>query len=159
MATERGHPVAETPFWNPKGESVTPKVVLIVDDDSTVRRSLDLYLRFRGWQTVACASAEEGIEATRRRAFDVVISDYDLPGMDGVTFLEQVSRCGSDILRILMSGHRGLAEAFPESEVTKLLQKPLSEERLEASLRPLEGPMSQAASYDSNAGGRGRSVV
>ena len=118
---------------------MTSKVVLIVDDDSTVRRSLDIYLRFRGWRTVTCSCAEEGIEATRQRAFDVVISDYDLPGMDGVTFLEQVSQRDPDILRILMSGHRGLAVAFPESEVTKLLQKPLSEERLEASLRCLKG--------------------
>lgn len=136
-----------------------PKVVLIVDDDSTVRRSLDLYLRFRGWRTVVCSSAEEGIEAVRRRAFDVVISDYDLPGMDGVTFLERVSRCGPDILRILMSGHRGLAVAFPESDVTKILRKPLTEERLEASLRGAEEPINKAASYDSNAGDRGRPVA
>ena len=49
-------------------------------------------------------SGSEGLLALREKAFSVVISDFHMPGMDGISFLEEVSRISPDSVRILISG-------------------------------------------------------
>ena len=67
--------------------------ILLIDDDELIRNSLTLFFEEEGCHLLALETAEEGIEALKQHAYDIVISDYKLPGMDGLGFLKRVHDC------------------------------------------------------------------
>lgn len=88
--------------------------VLLVDDDAEVRRYADRVLRSAGYQVVIC---DDGVDALAvvagEDAFDVVVLDWALPGIDGRRVREQLrARCPS-VPVLIISGHpRGEPEAL-----------------------------------------------
>lgn len=67
------------------------KQVLIVDDDHAVRMALRMVLESQGY---CCDEVSDGTEALARLAtaeFDLVMTDYQMPGMDGLQLLERLS--------------------------------------------------------------------
>ncbi len=60
--------------------------VLVVDDNDELRAIVVNLVRQRGHHVVACPSAEDAQQASRDLAFDIVLLDLGLPGMDGFTF-------------------------------------------------------------------------
>ena len=66
--------------------------ILIVDDEFSVRDSLDHWFRKDGYEVQTAADAAEATAAMQSGAFDVVLLDVRLPGMDGMRLLEQIRR-------------------------------------------------------------------
>jgi len=60
------------------------KRILIVDDDQLMRRSLAFNLEQAGYEVKSAAKAEDALEVLRGSAFDLVLLDIGLPGMDGL---------------------------------------------------------------------------
>jgi CheY-like chemotaxis protein len=58
--------------------------IQLVDDDEWIRDSLSLFFEAEGCNLLTFETAEEGMEAVKKQAYDIVISDYKLPGMDGL---------------------------------------------------------------------------
>src|SRR5207247_8891133 len=58
-------------------------VALVVEDNVALRSAVARYLERRGWQNVSAANGLQGLDAVRRRSFDVVISDVKMPASDG----------------------------------------------------------------------------
>jgi len=67
-----------------------PRRVLVVDDNADAADSLALLLRMHGHQAVACHGGDEAVEALAAGAFDVVLLDISMPGMDGLELAKQV---------------------------------------------------------------------
>ena len=65
------------------------KHILIVDDDSLLRRSLSLQLEQVGYRTSTAASAEDALALAKRDRPDLILLDVGLPGMDGLEALRQ----------------------------------------------------------------------
>jgi len=63
------------------------KYILLVDDDTLMRRSLALILEQAGYRTSTAANAEDALASARRDPPDLVILDIGLPGMDGLDAL------------------------------------------------------------------------
>ena len=63
--------------------------VLIVDDDETVRRLLELLPKTSGYDTVTATNGVEGLEQMRRQLPCLVLLDIKMPGMDGFEFRRQ----------------------------------------------------------------------
>jgi DNA-binding NtrC family response regulator len=61
-----------------------PDTVLLVDDEESIRTTLSLFLRERGFGVTVAASGEEAVERVREAAPDAVILDLNLPGIDGI---------------------------------------------------------------------------
>jgi two-component system nitrogen regulation response regulator NtrX len=102
--------------------------ILIVDDQSNIRQSLKGVLEDEGYKTTAADSGESCLETLRRRAFDVVLLDVWLPGMDGLETLQQIREIEGSPEVIMISGHGTIETAV---RATKLgaydfLEKPLS---------------------------------
>lgn len=57
---------------------------LIVDDHVALRSAVVRHFERRGWQVVSAANGLQGLDAVRRRSFDVVISDVNMPKRGGV---------------------------------------------------------------------------
>jgi DNA-binding response OmpR family regulator len=67
-----------------------PKHILLVDDDTLLRRSLAFNLEQAGYTVVAAANAEDALAMARRDPPDLVLLDIGLPGMDGLDALRHL---------------------------------------------------------------------
>ncbi len=81
--------------------------VLLVDDNAPVRRIASRTLEDQGHQVVATGSAEEALELSRSRSggFDLLLADFVLPRMDGVTLVEKIRAEHPETRVVLMSGY------------------------------------------------------
>ncbi|MFH1723053.1 MAG: response regulator [Elusimicrobiota bacterium] len=77
--------------------------VLVVDDEPAIRRLLTRWLELKGCSAAAAATAEEALEMTRARPYDVILLDEGLPGMMGLPALMELSRQTSAAI-IMMTG-------------------------------------------------------
>ena len=80
--------------------------ILVIDDEEIVTTTLRNLFRLRtDYRTVACASGEEALTKGKEQSFDLVISDYLMPGMDGVACLAQFKEIQPQAVRILLTGY------------------------------------------------------
>ena len=79
--------------------------LLVVDDEPAVLKVTQKLLERRGYQVVACQSAEEALAWLGREIFDVVLSDVQMPGMGGIGLLRAVHEQDADLPVILVTGN------------------------------------------------------
>ena len=102
--------------------------VLLVDDEEAFVEALGKRLNARGLRVDMSNSGEDAIAKAERRAFDVIVLDLAMPGMDGIETLKRLRKIDPDLQVILLTGHGSIEKAV---EATKLgamdfLQKPAS---------------------------------
>jgi two-component system nitrogen regulation response regulator NtrX len=105
--------------------------VLIVDDESGVRSALGGVLRDEGYLVEAVDSGEACLEKTLRAAFDVIILDIWLPGMDGLSTLARLQERRVDASVVMISGHGNIESAVRaiKNGAFHFVEKPLSLEK------------------------------
>jgi len=79
--------------------------VLIIDDEASIRTSLEGALKDEGYRVRAAPSGRDGIEILRQDPIDVVILDIWMPDMDGLETLKLIKSEWPDLPVIMMSGH------------------------------------------------------
>lgn len=108
--------------------------VLFVDDDVNLLESFRRQLRKKA-ELVTAEGPKVGIEAAARQGpFAVVISDYNMPGMNGVDMLRVIRHGSPDTVRVLLTGHADLEiaiQAVNEGNIFRLLTKPCPPETIE----------------------------
>jgi len=85
--------------------------ILIVDDDPLVPRTLRILLAKHGYEVETTASAEEAYLRMEDTAFDVVVSDVNMPGADGFELLDHVKRLHPEAEVILVTGYGTIENA------------------------------------------------
>ena len=80
-------------------------VVFVVDDDSSMRRSLDALLRSVGHEVRLFSSAQDFMQAQRPDALGCLVLDVRLPGMSGLTFQQELAKAGIALPVIFITGH------------------------------------------------------
>ncbi len=83
---------------------VTP-IVFVVDDDVSVRESLELLIDCEGWQPRTFASAQEFLDHPRVRVPSCMVLDVSLPGINGLELQKRVAGERSDMPIIFITGH------------------------------------------------------
>jgi len=68
------------------------KKILVVDDSSSVRTVARMALRERGYDVVEASNGQEGLKALDADRIHLVISDVNMPTMDGISFLKEIKR-------------------------------------------------------------------
>ena len=118
--------------------------VLVVDDDAGVRRLVALVLERDGFEVTTAEDGRDAIALSRRRPFDVLLLDVQMPGMDGWEVLDAL--CGEPpasetaaqdacpTTAVVMSGHAAPAEVARRGAAA-LLRKPFSPAELLAAVR------------------------
>ena len=79
--------------------------VLVVDDNEDIRETLALVLSGCGYR---CESAKNGVEAmqrVRRARFDAVVTDLEMPEMDGIALTRELRQSFSNLPVMIMTGH------------------------------------------------------
>jgi DNA-binding NtrC family response regulator len=110
--------------------------ILLVDDDEWIRDSLSLFFEAEGCNLLAFETAEEGMEAVKKQAYDIVISDYKLPGMDGLEFLRRVKEKQPKTFEVLITAYANceIVKEAKEIGVKDIIPKPFTSEDVETSL-------------------------
>jgi response regulator RpfG family c-di-GMP phosphodiesterase len=112
--------------------------ILLVDDSPDDVEMLKRALAPDGYRIVTANSAAAGFEALAQVEFQIVISDYMMPGMTGVEFLAGVRTLYPDAVRIVASGVGDMAtvtDAVNEAGVHKYLTKDWDAARMRAEVR------------------------
>jgi two-component system, NtrC family, nitrogen regulation response regulator NtrX len=105
--------------------------ILIVDDEPAIRESLQGVFEDEGHATTATASGEACLEAVHGKAFDVVLLDIWLPGIDGLETLQRIRELEDPPEVIIISGHGTIETAVRATKLGAFdfLEKPLSIEK------------------------------
>jgi two-component system, NtrC family, response regulator HydG len=106
--------------------------ILIVDDEFSVRDSLDHWFRKDGYEVVTAGDAPAAIEAMQAADFDVVLLDVRLPGMDGMRLLEQIRRTVPATIVIMITAYASVDTAVRALKLgaADYVTKPVNPEEL-----------------------------
>jgi len=86
--------------------------ILIVDDEKTIRDSLQLVLSEEGYQTQTSSDGFEALEIIKNELIDVVITDIKMPNLDGMELLNQASKISPDTFFIVMTAYASVNSAI-----------------------------------------------
>ena len=130
-------------------------LVLLVEDSDELRKMIQEFLAARGYEVIACGSAEVALKWTRTltRSLDLVICDLILPDLPGDMLVEQLRERRPEAKVIFMSGQQGAEEAIlappPGVEPPVCIEKPFSLHQLAAAVAETLGTAALPAKVDS----------
>ncbi|MEX2176797.1 MAG: sigma-54 dependent transcriptional regulator [Pirellulaceae bacterium] len=107
--------------------------ILVVDDNPRARQSMADALAAAGHDVVASASAIEGLKLTDKQDFEVVITDLQMPGMDGLAFIRALSERGCEAQIVMVTAFASVASAVEAMRYGAFdyIEKPFDVEQLE----------------------------
>ena len=106
--------------------------VLICDDEEIMRDVLETILSGEGYKVELAKTGEEAIEAYTRRAFDVVLMDVSMPGMGGLTALEELVKLDAEAVVLIVTAYATFDTAISawEKGATGVIRKPFQNEQI-----------------------------
>jgi DNA-binding response OmpR family regulator len=149
------HPPAGDPSrwdaWRNADRQALP-AILVVEDDRDIRDMLCTLLDLAGFAVVACGTAESGLNALREQKFDLVLTDYSLPGFSGAWLLETAEAEGAleDTPVLIVTAHPHVSLPHPY----EVIQKPFDLDDLVERIRQRmegDGPRRHRAPSPSSA--------
>jgi DNA-binding NtrC family response regulator len=127
------------------------KDILIVDDDSLVCDSLREMLTFEGYAVDTALSGPAALNKIKEDGFNLILSDIQMPGMNGLDLLKEIKGLNSDALVVFITGHGHIDGAV---EAIKLgaydyITKPIDDLRLRVTIQRALEQHELMASYES----------
>jgi DNA-binding NtrC family response regulator len=110
--------------------------ILLIEDDPWSRDSLSTFFRIVECRMQSAENAMEAIAAVSRNRFDLILCEYQLPGMNGLTLLKMVGNIHPGAVKFLFTSYpvRKLVEEAVRSGIHEVIRKPFTMETLEESL-------------------------
>jgi FixJ family two-component response regulator len=117
--------------------SHAPPIVFVVDDDISVRESLDLLIRNAGWQPETFASAQEFLARPRVLAPSCLILDVTLPDLNGLDLQKRVAVDRADMPIIFITGYGDVPMTVQamKAGAVEFLTKPFGDDVLLSAIR------------------------
>jgi FixJ family two-component response regulator len=115
---------------------VTP-IVFVVDDDVSVRESLELLIRCEGWQPTTLASAQEFLACPRALVPSCLVLDVSLPGLNGLELQKRVGVERTDMPIIFITGYGDVPMTVQamKAGAVEFLTKPFNDDVLLSAIR------------------------
>ncbi len=140
----------------------TMPAILIVEDEAKMRRLLELNLGEEGWTTFSAGDAESGMKIFGQETVDLVLTDFKLPGMNGLEFLKAIRLGNSETPVVMMTAYGNVETAveamkngannyvlkpFSLEEIKLVVRKELDVRRLRAENRTLREELGHRYEY------------
>ena len=85
--------------------------ILIVDDEGSVRRTLSILLKRKGYSIDAASSVPEALRMMDNTCYDLVITDLKMPGMGGIELLKRIKKSAPDIEVMILTAYGSIQSA------------------------------------------------
>jgi DNA-binding NtrC family response regulator len=127
--------------------------ILVVDDEETIRLTLDECLTSIGYEVVTASNGEDALQKFVPGKFDCVISDLMMPAMDGMELLKRIRLKDGDVYFLMITGYPGIDSAvnamkegaydyltkpFHMEDIQMKVEKAIHVKRTEASLKKIK---------------------
>lgn len=129
------------------------KSILVVDDEENARLGLSKLLSQEGYEVHTVGNGFEALEFLRRRGISLVISDINMPEMNGLAFLRELNRYYPSTHVIMITAYGGV-ESYLEAMnlgAFEYIHKPVKLEELKSVMKKIFGSSRQV---NANCGGR-----
>ncbi|MDY0221583.1 MAG: response regulator [Desulfobacterium sp.] len=122
---------------------------ILIDDDEWIRDAMSIFFASEGCSIQTLETAEEALKVCEKERFDIVIVDYMLPGMNGISFLktletliENQNPVPSPMVKILITAHGDdeIVTLAKKAGVHAIVHKPFTPEAIEDAIRNHMGP-------------------
>ncbi|RJP75023.1 MAG: sigma-54-dependent Fis family transcriptional regulator [Candidatus Abyssobacteria bacterium SURF_17] len=145
--------------------------ILLVDDDSSLRKVLEFNLEQEGYAVMSASSGREALTLFDQQSPDVVITDIKMPGMDGIELLKEIKRRDIEALVIVITAfgtidtaidamklgaYDYITKPFNRDELKLIVRKALELHRLRSRTRLLEAELVERFSFENIIGGSAR---
>jgi len=113
--------------------------IVLIEDDQWVRNALHMFFQYQGIRLQGFENATLAMEALTKERADIIISDYWLPDLDGLTLFRRVKEHQPKAITILITAYSspGIQEEAARMGIHDFIQKPLTVQKLEKSLESL----------------------
>lgn len=133
--------------------------VIVVDDESSLRETLEIALRRVGYEVESFGRADSALERLDRGGVDLVLTDVRMPGLSGIDLLREIRRRGGDVEAIVMTAFARAEDAvevmkagaydylikpFNLEELRVLVERALDRQRLDRENRSLKAQLGAA---------------
>jgi CheY-like chemotaxis protein len=112
--------------------------ILCVDDEPGIVRSIRRILKAEPVNVLTAAGGPEALDILRKQSVSLILTDYRMPEMNGIEFLEQAAPLCPDAFRMILTGYAEahvLVEAVNRGQIYKILYKPFQEEDIKLTVR------------------------
>jgi DNA-binding NtrC family response regulator len=136
--------------------------ILIIEDEAKLRRLIELQLAEEGFHAESAGDAEAGLQLLSKKPFDLIITDFKLPGMTGLEFLQAVKRANAATPVVIMTAYGTVESAveamkegasdyvlkpFSLAELVLVIRKELASRHLREENRNLREALGQRYEY------------
>ena len=136
--------------------------ILVVEDEAKLRRLIELQLEEEGFHARAVTDAEAGLQVLNKESFDLILTDFKLPGMTGLEFLLAVKRVNASLPVVLMTAYGTVESAvgamkagasdyilkpFSLAELMLVIRKELASHQLRQENRDLREALGRRYEY------------
>ena len=106
--------------------------ILVVDDDAGIRENIADLLSSENYEVVSAANADEAMRVLESQRIDLLLTDFQMPGRNGVELIEAARRANHRVPAILMTAYLYVFEQLDERrrEGITLLRKPFDAEEI-----------------------------
>jgi FixJ family two-component response regulator len=117
--------------------ALSTSIVFVVDDDISVRESLELLIRHEGWRPETFSSAQEFLDHPRVPVPSCLILDISLPGLNGLDLQKRIAMDRTDMPIIFITGHGDVPKTVQamKAGAVEFLTKPFSDDVLLSAIR------------------------
>ena len=111
--------------------------VLVVDDDSSVRKSIVMFLKMENFKVFSASSGNQAIDIVTNNKIHFILSDIKMPEMDGMELLKNIRAANPDIpIIVLMTGYSQYSkEELLDSGAQDMIHKPFDMEKISQQIR------------------------
>lgn len=141
--------------------------VLVVDDEESIREFLEIMLRKEGYEVTCAEDGQKALEIIKKKSFDLVISDLQMPNLTGIELLKQVKDHYPDLLFMMITAfgttetaveamklgaYDYITKPFKIDEVRIIIANALRSKNLEVENRTLKKELTKEYSFQNLVG-------
>lgn len=120
------------------------KTILVVDDSVSIRGMLKAFLEPKGYRIIEASGGRAGLEKVKQEKLDLVITDQNMPGLDGLGFVKGIREGDNNksvpVMVLTTETSDEMKAKFRAAGANGWMSKPFTPERLEQAMNKLLGP-------------------
>lgn len=117
------------------------KRILVIEDNESMREMLKEYLELQGYEVETAGNGKEAIPILKRQGFDLVITDFNMPEINGIGVIKFIKQRDPDTkIKIILLSAEDMRLVFPQAKnagADKVLPKPLDFPHFQKTIKEL----------------------